>query len=452
LTHTDLPQVDAVEIHNPTASPVALAGWSLTDDLDEPAKFQFQSGSIAPGGFAVLSESDFGAAFRLGANGDSIHLLSPGLRYSHGFEFGATENGVSLGRYLTSTGDEHFIRQASNSLGSPNTGPKVGPVIISEIHYHPDAPGLEFLELVNLSPSPINLDGWSVGGIGFDFPPGISMAPGEVLLLVEGSDAAATAPAGIRKLTFPGKLSNGGERLRLRDPDEVTVDEVSYDDTSPWPTAADGDGPSLERITNSAYANDSVNWRASTQAGGTPGASLPPTTPLIAFEPGSIEVSVLEDSAAATTSVELWNAGISTLNYSLSETAGWLSVAPAGGSSLNGADRRSHTLTLDPSELPPGTHSAQIAITGNADNSPASLPVTLTIRERDLTPPTLLSAQATGGSGVSVSFSEPVLGGAELPGNYTLSGGITVLSATLNATGTTVDLVTTAMVPGTAYS
>lgn len=125
LTHTDLPQVDAVEIYNQAGAPVALTGWSLTDDLDEPAKFQFQSGNIAAGGYAVFSESDFGSAFRLGADGDSIHLLSPDFRYSHGFEFGATENGVSLGRHLTSLGGEHFVRQAANTLGSANAGPRL---------------------------------------------------------------------------------------------------------------------------------------------------------------------------------------------------------------------------------------------------------------------------------------------------------------------------------------
>src|SRR3989442_6612585 len=38
---------------------------------------------------------------------------------------------------------------------------------------------------------------------------------------------------------------------------------------SPWPTNADGFGPSLERLNASAYGNDPVNWRAS------PGAASP---------------------------------------------------------------------------------------------------------------------------------------------------------------------------------
>src|SRR3989442_3202704 len=38
---------------------------------------------------------------------------------------------------------------------------------------------------------------------------------------------------------------------------------------SPWPTNADGFGPSLERLNPSAYGNDPINWRAS------PGAASP---------------------------------------------------------------------------------------------------------------------------------------------------------------------------------
>jgi hypothetical protein len=43
---------------------------------------------------------------------------------------------------------------------------------------------------------------------------------------------------------------------------------VRYNDKTPWPVAADGDGPSLQRLTSSAYADDPINWFAS---GATPG-------------------------------------------------------------------------------------------------------------------------------------------------------------------------------------
>jgi hypothetical protein len=43
----------------------------------------------------------------------------------------------------------------------------------------------------------------------------------------------------------------------------IDVDVVRYNDKAPWPTNADGFGPSLERLNAMAYGNDPVNWRAS---------------------------------------------------------------------------------------------------------------------------------------------------------------------------------------------
>ena len=84
------------------------------------------------------------------------------------------------------------------------------------------------------------------------------------------------------ELRDAGKLSNGGERLRLRKPDGPEfepekfvpyplVEEVPYDDESPWPVLADGLGRSLERLDPSLIAADPENWMASFPDGGTPG-------------------------------------------------------------------------------------------------------------------------------------------------------------------------------------
>jgi len=84
-------------------------------------------------------------------------------------------------------------------------------------------------------------------------------------------------------------LSNGGERVQLAKPGEVDdnlsfsyirVEHVRFDDTDPWPTAPDGNGPSLQRVEVTTYADDVANW-FSGPSGGTPGAenTLPDTTP-----------------------------------------------------------------------------------------------------------------------------------------------------------------------------
>jgi len=83
---------------------------------------------------------------------------------------------------------------------------------------------------------------------------------------------------------YPGVLENGGETLALQRPDQpdvdtntgamflpyIAVDVVHYHDKAPWPTNADGAGPSVERVVASAYGNDPINWRAS-YGPGTPG-------------------------------------------------------------------------------------------------------------------------------------------------------------------------------------
>jgi hypothetical protein len=52
----------------------------------------------------------------------------------------------------------------------------------------------------------------------------------------------------------------------------VLVEKVVYSDALPWPTNADGLGKSLQRVSDSGYANDPTNWVAAVPATGGPGA------------------------------------------------------------------------------------------------------------------------------------------------------------------------------------
>src|SRR5204862_810580 len=123
-------------------------GWFLTDDFDLPQKFVIPAGTMVPaGGFVVFhATNSFGNtnlpnSFHLDAEGDQVYLFSgDGVNltgYAQGVDFGAGAKNVTFGRYIISTGADHFIAQRSNTLGSANAGPLVGPVVISEINYHP---------------------------------------------------------------------------------------------------------------------------------------------------------------------------------------------------------------------------------------------------------------------------------------------------------------------------
>ncbi len=143
---------------------------------------------------------------------------------------------------------------------------------ISEIYYNPPgaAEDSEYLELRNISSTEtIHLDGLRFDdGITFAFPDGLTLAPGETLLLVKDSAAfAATFGGGLPVAgEYGGSLSNGGEAISLSG-----IVAFTFGDAFPWPAAADGGGRSL--VFTGGDPSLPTNWRASAVVGGSPGGS-----------------------------------------------------------------------------------------------------------------------------------------------------------------------------------
>ena len=148
-------------------------------------------------------------------------------------------------------------------------------VVINEIHYHPADPNdtAEFVELYNAGSNTANLDNWTVcDGLELTFPSGTTLLSGEYMVIAydPAQVEAATGYSGALQWT-DGRLSNGGELIALCDDVGNVLDAVDYADASPWPTAADGYGPSLELI-NPLMPNEyGAAWAASTGDHGTPG-------------------------------------------------------------------------------------------------------------------------------------------------------------------------------------
>ena len=157
------------------------------------------------------------------------------------------------------------------------------PLQIEEIHYHPAARarGSEFIEVRNVSETTVDASGWSFDdGVRFVFPPGAKIGAGarvvicrhvELFRAAFGKKTPREAEASLG--VFEGSLDNAGERLRLRSPAGKFVTDVIYGDVHPWPTAADGDGHSLQRIDVMRDVDDPSNWRA---APPTPGVAPAP--------------------------------------------------------------------------------------------------------------------------------------------------------------------------------
>ncbi len=338
LSHSLPPLEDQIELLNTGLSSVDISGWFLSDSPRNFLKFRIPPNTLLPpGGFAVFDETQFNdtnspTAFGLdGARGDEVFLSAAdpggtltGQRTS--VRFGASDPNVSLGRVPTSAGVD-FWAQAARTFSNANAGPLVGPVVISELQYHPPAlPGnpddYEFIELANVSATAVDLfdsanpaNRWRIrAAVDFTFPAGTTLAAGERVLLLPFNPATNTValsnfravydvPAGTRLFGgYSGKLNNGGDSVELVKPGApvsipgpdfglvptILVDLVNYSATPPWPAGADGTGASLQRAPLNGYGNEPTNWFANgVSPGGVNGTNALPTVGLIAPADGA---------------------------------------------------------------------------------------------------------------------------------------------------------------------
>lgn len=352
MSHPIPPYADYIELLNTNTVDVDVGGWYLTDNSDLPKKYRIPPNTIIRAGETLVfwATNAFGASniasspFGLGAEGDDVWLWAGDgagnlTGYFHGHDFGPAAAGVPFGRHVISTGREHFVAQQVVTPGGLNSGPLVGPLVISEFMYQPpdlyvnghrtDNVRDEFIEIRNITDEDVPLfdpsrpvNTWSLAGaVNYRFPTN-AILHGRGALVVVGfdpvSDAAAlTAFRARYSLSndvtivgpFEGRLGNSGERIELRRPGlpnpytgsapMILTDRVDYEPTPPWEAAA-GTGASMQRLNTDSYGNDPANWTA---AGPTPGKErLPGDPPAIVRPPQSV-TAVEETSAAFTVEV-----------------------------------------------------------------------------------------------------------------------------------------------------
>jgi len=318
LAHSHALAADWIELHNTTDRQIDVGGWYLSDDDANLKKYRIKDGTkLEPYGYLVLREDvNFGQfssdpgrlePFAFSENGETAYLSSVVGQLLGGFrekeDFGASQTGISFGRYFkASTGNYNFVPMEWPTPGTGNSDPNVGPIVITEIMYHPDWPEMgsytndsyEYVELRNIGSSPVRLYDlaeslpWKfTEGIKYCFPeyPGLVIPPGKYVVVARNPQAFGwrypTVPAEIILGPYEGKLSDGGEALELSKPGDldafarrqyIRVERVVYSDGSHpgdvpggvdlWPIEADGAGKSLHRRVHAAYGNDPANWRA----------------------------------------------------------------------------------------------------------------------------------------------------------------------------------------------
>jgi len=274
LAHTDLPQLDFVELYNHGSQSVDISGFTIlvkTNEYVIPA-----STVLPPRGFAYFAETQMG--FVIDMEGSRVGLRdAQDERLVDFVSFGATSNGVSLGRYPD--GAPSFHELAAATAGTNNAALLIRDVVINEIMFHPisNDDNDEYIELHNRTAAPVNVGNWRISdGITYVIPANTVIPAGGYLvvarsvtnLIAKYPQLNATNTAG----NFSGKLSDHGERIVLEMPEDaalpgvnyVLMDEVTYVDG--WGQWTDGDGSSLELVDARSDNRLENNWAGSDES------------------------------------------------------------------------------------------------------------------------------------------------------------------------------------------
>ena len=151
-------------------------------------------------------------------------------------------------------------------------------IVINEIMYRP-APSLDsedWIELHNSTDHPIDLSGWKLKDDNdahvFTIPARTMLDSFSHVVICEDPIAFSQVYPAVQNCIGGFDFGFGtNDQVRLFNSSDSSEDIVSYSNDPPWPTLADGNGPSLELL--SPYVDNSLpgNWRASAADTGTPG-------------------------------------------------------------------------------------------------------------------------------------------------------------------------------------
>ena len=162
---------------------------------------------------------------------------------------------------------------------APGIAEYIANLMVTEVMYNPlGGSDYEFIEIKNIGGLALDLtDVRFTKGIDYDFPANTMIDPGEILLVVrnraifESRYGAGLPIAG--EWQSGDNLGNSGEQVKLSYGAGTAIQDFTYLDVAPWPTAPDGPGYSLTLRNPSSAPDHSLpaSWRASSVVHGTPG-------------------------------------------------------------------------------------------------------------------------------------------------------------------------------------
>ena len=262
---------DWIEIYNPGAEAVNLAGYYMADDLgDTAAMYQIpatypDSVTVEAGGFIVFyankgeASSVMNLNFKLSGGGEQIGLWNADQIFMDSLTYGEQITDTSYGRYQDGTDNWYFM--ADITPGASNINPNPPPTIelyINEFMASNDSsfPGPQgdypdWIEIYNPGTEAVMLGGYFMSDdlvdpaamyqISDAYPDSVTVEAGGFIVFYANKEEASS----VLNLNF--KLSGGGEQIGLWNADQIFMDSLTYG----------------EQITDTSYgrfADGTDNW------------------------------------------------------------------------------------------------------------------------------------------------------------------------------------------------
>jgi hypothetical protein len=193
-------------------------------------------------------------------------------------------------RHLDSSGHwSYWSEPVEFTVTAPEITSFKSSLVVAEFMYHPtDASpaekalgfsnsDFEWLELRNVGTEDLDLTGVRfTKGIDFDFAEALVIPAGGYLILVRNQAAFELRYGESHPVVGeygPDNLSNDGETIKLSYGAGTPILEFTYNDKTPWPEEADGDGFSLVLVNPDSLPDHTLptSWKAGTIPGGSPG-------------------------------------------------------------------------------------------------------------------------------------------------------------------------------------
>jgi hypothetical protein len=158
---------------------------------------------------------------------------------------------------------------------------KIQPVI-TEINYHssPDLNAGDWIEIYNSTDQNLDISYWKVKNddvIFYTFPASTTIPTDSFLVVCEDvSQFIAAFPENINCIgNLYNNFNDQGTSIELCPPGQLSIDILTFTDTLPWPTTANGTGRTIELNRYLTDNSKPENWHASINIGGSPGRRNP---------------------------------------------------------------------------------------------------------------------------------------------------------------------------------